>query len=275
MARAIWHGTLTLGGIHLPIALHSNRKRREFDFRLIDRRDHSPITTIRVNQRTGESVTPQEIVRSYRLSDGNYVAVPEEEFKKATPEFTRAVRIIAFVDRDAVSPVYFEKPYFIEPGPQGEEGYALLLYVLATTGKIAVARTVLHHRERIAALVPEGALLSLVAMRYAAELRHPRRLGRPAPTPKSAGLAPREIELARRLVERMSAPWRPLNYHDEYRERVLDYVRRRTSGAGGEKPARVPVEELRPTPRGNLLKELERSLSGEEQATPKRRSKTA
>src|ERR1041384_6922260 len=97
MAHALWNGTLSFGLLQIPVTLHSNEKKKELDFNLVDRRDHSPIGYRRVNKRTGEEVDEAEIVRSYKLTGGDYLVVPEEEFRKAASEFTRVIRIVTFV----------------------------------------------------------------------------------------------------------------------------------------------------------------------------------
>jgi DNA end-binding protein Ku len=261
MAHALWNGTLSFGLLQIPVTLHSNEKKKELDFNLVDRRDHSPIGYRRVNKRTGEEVDEAEIVRSYKLTGGDYLVVPEEEFRKAASEFTRVIRIVTFVPAREIRPVYFEPPYYLEPTSAGEKGYALLLDTLMRMEKAGIARVVLRHRERMAALIPDRALLTLNTLRFADELKHPKRLEEPAPDLESLGLSDRELDAARRLVTEMSSAWDPRSYRDEYRDKLLASVRKKTAAAAGEKPSEPAAKGPKPTPEGKLLSLLEQSLS--------------
>jgi DNA end-binding protein Ku len=273
--RALWNGTLSFGLVHIPVALHSNEKKRDPDFNLVDRRDHAPIGHLRVNKRTGEEISPDDIVRSYTLADGDYVIVPEEEFQRATPEFSRSIRLLSFASLEEIKPVYFESPYYLEPTAEGEKGYALLLDVLSRTRKIGIARIVLRSRERMAVLIPDRSVLVLNTLRFAEELRHPRRLDQPPPDPDALGVTPKELEMAERLVEEMTASWQPMEHRDEYRDQLLAYIRRKSKTVIGE-PAVEPASEApKSTPKGKFLTLLERSLAKAAEARRRRGSKTA
>ena len=67
-----------------------------------------------------------EIVKGYEYEKGEYVILTDEDFKKVNPEATQSVDILEFVELDKINPMYFDKPYYLEPTKQGKHAYALL-----------------------------------------------------------------------------------------------------------------------------------------------------
>ena len=99
---------------------------------MLDSRDNAPIRFERVNAETGEEVPWKEIVKAFEYEKGNYVVLEQEDIK-AAPRSRETVEIQAFVERDEIDPLYFEKPYYLVPGKKAEKGYVLLREVLAKT----------------------------------------------------------------------------------------------------------------------------------------------
>jgi non-homologous end joining protein Ku len=118
-----------------------------------------------------------------------------------------------------------------------------LLRALEESGKVGIAGVVLRVRESIAALLPHGGRLVLNMLRWEHELR-PAPPGPPASARPRAGA--RERTKARRLIDEMSAEFRPASFPNHYRKELLALVRRRArSGSPPEtlslrrRPARV------------------------------------
>lgn len=251
MPKAIWNGSLSFGLVNIPVRLYPETRPRQPPLSLVDRRDLSPVGITRINRRTGEEVPRPDLGRAATLPDGGRVLVPDEILRDLADAQGRAVRIVAFVPIEEISPAYFEIPYYLEPAPEGEKGYSILLEALRRTGKAALARTVIRHHERIAVLWPDRSLLQLSLLRWPADLRRPARLAQDRPPPPD--VSPEEIAAAERLVDALSEPWRPEGLRDEYRERVKAYAAEQ-----GAPPAPPPAPEA--TPEGQLLNFLERSV---------------
>jgi DNA end-binding protein Ku len=238
MPRALWRGAITFGLVNIPVALHSAEKRNKLDLTLLDRRNFAPVGYKRVNKRTGRKVDWEQIVKGYEYKKGSYVALSDEDFKRANVEATQTVDILAFVDAADIAPIYFDTPYYLSPGKRGEKGYALLRETLKRSGKAAVANVVIRTRQYVAVLLPMDDLLVLDTLRFADEIRS----ADDFELPRQARASAREVEMALRLVKDMSEKWKPQKYHDTYRDDLLARIRKKVK-AGETKELTEPEED--------------------------------
>jgi DNA end-binding protein Ku len=243
MPSAIWTGTLSFGLLHVPVKLMPGEKSVDLQFRMLDARDNSPVRYERVNAETGVEVPWKEVVKAFEYDKGSYVVLEDEDFEAAASESREAVEIEAFVDADAVSPRFFEKPYVLVPGKKAEKGYVLLRETLRKTGKIGIARVVVRKREYLCAVVPQGDALVLLLMRYPQELVDLEDYKLPEGKPSDYRVSAKELEMAAKLVESMSADWRPDDYRDEYRERLSAIIEKRLEGVTVSKEEDEVVRE--------------------------------
>jgi DNA end-binding protein Ku len=235
--RAIWTGTINFGLVNIPVALYSATEPDDLDFHMLDRRDFSPVRYRRVNAKTGREVPWGEIVKGYKHDKDEYVALTDADFQKANVEATRSIDITDFVDQAEISPIYFDKPYYLEPLKNGQRAYALLRDVLKKSGRIAIAKIVIRTRQHLAALLVEGRLLILNVLRFRHELRDADKLDAPGARPASG--SSREIKIAEQLIDTMAGEWRPEKYRDEYRVDLLKLIR--------EKIKRRQTKTIEPT----------------------------
>jgi DNA end-binding protein Ku len=263
MARPLWKGQLSFGLVALPVELYSAEARSDLHFTLLDSRDHSRIRYERVNEDTGDEVPWNQIVKGYEYDKGNYVVLTEGDFKKAAVEATRTIEIEDFVDLDQVSPTYFDKPYFLVPGNGGEKGYVLLREGLRKTNRAGIAKVVIRTRQYLAAVMPADEALLLVLLRFNQELREFSDVaGGAAAKMKSKKAAPKELALAERLIETMSAEWKPEKYHDEYRDALMKWIERKAKGGAKALPA-GKEEEIEEAPATyNFMELLRKSVEG-------------
>jgi DNA end-binding protein Ku len=125
--RPLWTGALTFGLVNIPERLHSAVQAKErISFRLLHKKDLSPIKYDRVCQKEGESVPWKEIVKGYEYSKGKFVVLTDDDFKAAAIESSKTIEIMDFVATDEIDPRYFETPYYVVPQKGGEKAYALL-----------------------------------------------------------------------------------------------------------------------------------------------------
>jgi DNA end-binding protein Ku len=205
MPRGLWKGAISFGLVNVPVELFSAEKRSsELDLTMLDKRDLAPVGYKRYNKASGEDVPWGEIVKGYEYEDGKYVVLSEEDFRRANVEASRTVEIVAFVERDAVPPKFFQTPYYLAPGKRGEKAYALLRETLQKADKIGIATVVIRTRQYLAAVYPENEMLMMDTLRYADELRDVEELGIPAASLKGPKVTAKEIDLALRLVEDMA-----------------------------------------------------------------------
>src|SRR5512134_4056598 len=212
MARGLWKGAISFGLVNVPVELHSAKRRTsELDMTMLDKRDLAPVGYKRVNKSTGKEVAWGNVVKGYEYRDDKYVVLSDEDFRRANPEASRTVDILAFVELKDVQPQYFDTPYYLVPEKRGEKPYALLRATLEKAGKAGIASVVIRTKQYLAALVAEDEVLVLNTLRYHDELKDPAELNIP-----KAKVSARELDMALRLVEDMAAEWHPANYENTY-----------------------------------------------------------
>jgi DNA end-binding protein Ku len=255
MPRVLWKGAISFGLVHIPVGLYSAEKRNSFDLTMLDRRTMKPVGFKRYNKETGEDVSWDDIVKGYEYEKDRYVVLTEDDFKRANVEATQTIDILSFGDEDEIPSMYFETPYYLAPDKRGHKGYALLRETLKQTGKVAIANVVIRTRQYVAALLPVGDIIVMNTLRYANEIRGADELEVPSSNLKAVGVNPREIEMARKLVDGMTAKWNPDEYRDSYHEDLLALIEKRVqagqtevitepSEEGEERPAKGEVIDL-------------------------------
>jgi DNA end-binding protein Ku len=250
--RAIWKGSINFGLVNIPVALYTAEDSADLDFTLLDRRDFSPVRYRRVNEKTGREVPWSEIIKGYQYKKGEYVALSDQDFVNANVKATQSIDIVAFVDASEISPIYFDKPYYLEPIKAGRRAYALLREVMEKTGKVAVAKVVIRTRQHLAALIVQEPLLVLNLLRFPDELRDASALDLPQAGQKRGEFSAQEIKMAEHLVETMSDKWNPKTYRDEYREDLLKLIDKKIK-SGQTKVVEKTGPAPRPERRGKVI----------------------
>jgi DNA end-binding protein Ku len=270
MARALWKGAISFGLVNVPVELHSAKKRSaELDMTMLDKRDLAPVGYKRVNKSTGKEVAWGDVVKGYEYKDDKYVVLSDEDFRRANPEASKTVDILAFVELKDIQPQHFETPYYLKPEKRGEKAYALLRDTLAKAGKAGVASVVIRTKQYLAALVPQDEVLVLNTLRYQDELKDPAELEIP-----KAKVTSKELDMALRLVEDMAEDWKPEKYKDTYREDLLKRVKQKVK-AGESEEITEPEKEPRAKSAEviDLMSLLKQSV--EKKAKPKPARRTA
>jgi DNA end-binding protein Ku len=256
MPRPLWKGAISFGLVHIPVVLSSAENRNSFDLTMLDRRNMKPVGFKRYNKETQKEVGWDDIVKGYEYEKERYVVLTDEDFKRANVEATQTVDIVAFVDSEEVAPTYFETPYYLAPDKRGEKGYALLRETLKATNKIAIATVVIRTRQYLAALIPSGNVIVLNTLRYKNELKSAKNLEVPSSNLKASGVSPREIAMAKKLVDEMTDQWKPERYRDTYHDDLMKMINKRIKAGkteiitdadeddGEEKPVRGEVIDL-------------------------------
>jgi DNA end-binding protein Ku len=247
MARAIWKGSISFGLVNIPVGLFTAASPDELSFRQLDRRNMSPIGYRKYNKTTGDEVESEEIVKAYEYESGHYVVLSDEDLKRANPEKTQTVEITDFVEMGDIKPVYLDKPYYL--GPIGKnkaalKGYALLREALRRTGKVGIAKVVIRSREYLSAVIPQDDVLVLEILRYPNEIRASDDLDVPQGELKDMGINDRELEMAERLIEGMTAEWEPGRYQDTYRDDLMQLIQARIETGQTDAPDETPVDDV-------------------------------
>lgn len=223
MPRTIWKGAVSFGLVHIPVALVPATSRSGIDFDWLDKRSMDRVGYKRINKTTGEDIESENIVKGVEYEKGNYVVISDDEIKAAHPKATQTVDIVAFVDAKDISFLYINTPYYLTPDRRGEKVYALLREALIQSGKVGIANVVLRNKQHLAVVMPLGKALVMNTLRWADEVRGVEYLEMKDEA-LNADLNPRELDMAKRLIEDMSEEWNPDQYKDTFQDQIMDLV---------------------------------------------------
>jgi DNA end-binding protein Ku len=260
--RAIWKGAVTFGLVTVPVSLYSATRSADLAFRLLHKKDASPIDYRRFCEAEDVEVEWKDIVKGYEYEKGRFVVLTDEDFARARVPATQTIEILDFVPGGDIDFSYFEHPYWLAPTRPGRKGYALLRAALEKSERVGIGKVVLRQREHLAALRPAGKALMLTTMRFAHEIAPADSLD----LPESAGADKRELELALRLVDSLAGEWRPERYKDEYRDVLMKAIDQKMRG----KAIRAPAV-AKPAKVIDLMTALRRSLEAPERRPPRGR----
>jgi DNA end-binding protein Ku len=224
MPRALWKGFISFGLVNIPVELYPAEQKKGLSFSMLDKRDMSPVGYKRYSKLSGAEVTMDDIVKGYEYEKEQYVVMSADDFKLANVKASQTVDIRQFVPASDVPLQFFETPYFLAPSKRGEKVYALLRETLRATGRIAIAQVVIRTAQHLAAVVVDGDKLMMITLRYADELRQAEGIEFPPEDLKAAGVTPKEIELAKRLIDDMSEAWEPSQFSDTYRDDLMKRI---------------------------------------------------
>jgi DNA end-binding protein Ku len=239
VVRSIWSGTISFGLVSVPVRMFTATESKELRFHFLHRRDLTPIGYDKVRKDTGEHVEPDEIVRGFEFEKGRYVELSDEDLDRLDVELTHSIDICDFVALDEIDPIYFRKAYYLLPAPGAEKPYRLLARALEETGRVGIAKVVIRNKQHLACLRPYGGLLLLETMYYADEVRSPAALDGDI---RGAELRDAEVEMAKTLVENLSAPFDPAKYDDTYRKELLELIHAKAKGRALPEPAEAEAE---------------------------------
>ncbi len=237
MPRPIWSGTISFGLVSVPVRMYSATESKELRFHFLTKRDLQPIGYDKVRKDTGEHVDPDDIVRGFEIEKGRYVELTDEDIDRLDIELTHSIDICDFVDIDQIDPIYFRKAYYLQPDQGAEKPYRLLLAALEETGKVAIAKVVIRNKQHLACLRPGEGAIVLETMYFADEVRQPESVD------GKADLRKPELEMARTLVENLSADFDPEKYDDTYRKELLALLKEKAETGEISAPQEESEEE--------------------------------
>ena len=252
--RPTWTGMISFGLVNVPVNLYTAVKPEIHAMNYLRKDDLCPISYKKVCRATGEEVPYQDIVKGYEFREGDFVILKDEDFKKADIKRTSAIDVEAFVDERDVDPKFIEKPYYLEPQKKGHTAYALLRDAMARSGKVAIGVFVLRDREHLVMLKPEGRVILLIQLRFAASLRSPAGLDLPG----QADVPKNQLDLALDLIKKFGGTFKPDAFKDSYAARLKAIIAAKAKG----RPVHVREEKApRETEVEDILSKLKESLS--------------
>jgi DNA end-binding protein Ku len=254
--RAMWSGAVSFGLVSVPVKAYSATTNHDIRFHQVHAADGGRIRYKRTCAIDGEEVEYADIVKGYETEDGELITLDEEDLDSLPTATGHEIDVIEFVPADQIDPLLFEKSYYLEPDAKAAKPYALLREALVQTDRMAVVKVALRQRESIALLRVRDKAIVLQTMLWPDEVREPEFDILDA----DVELRPQELTMAASLVESLGADFDPSEFHDDYRDAVVELIERKRT-TGDTRPA--PVAEKRdegPDSMTDLLSALQASV---------------
>jgi len=183
-------------------------------------------------------VPPEEIIRGYEIGPDKYILVTDEELESVSPERSRTIEILEFIDLGEVDPVYFDQPYYLVPAKGGEKAYRLLVEVMHRTNKAGLAKFVLREREYLVAIKSTEEALALITLHYHEEI-----LSEAVLAPAEAQTEAEEQSRLKASLAKMTADFNPGQFADDRRRQIMDLLNQKAKEQAQVEAPKVSGEE--------------------------------
>ena len=234
--QGIWSGTISFSLVAIPVQLVKAVEPGRVSFRMLHSKDYSPLARRMFCPEQEKIVPPDEIIRGYEIGPDRYIPITDEELESVSPERSRTIEIVEFIDMKEVDPIYYDHPYYLVPLKGGEKAYRLLVEVMRRTDKAGLAKFVLAEREYLVAVKSTEGALTLITLHYSEEVLPDEEIA-----PKEGKIEAAEKSRMKKSITKMMADFNPGKYADERREKVMDLLKKK---AKGKNPVEAPhVEE--------------------------------
>ncbi len=260
--KAVWKGNISFALVSIPVKLYSTVESRASDFHMLHDRCGAPLHYERHCDTCGEVVPWESVVRGYEYEKNKFVVVTEEEMENLPQAKSKSIDILEFVNAEEIDPIHFDKAYYVEPQEGAEGAYVILREVLEKTGMVPLAKVTLRDKEHVAAIMIHEGALTLYTLYYADEIRSVDALN----IPEKAKVGKKEMGLATELVKKYAGKLDIEQFHDRYREALMELVKAKVEGREVKvAPAREPGKII------NLMDALNKSLGEKEKARKKKK----
>jgi DNA end-binding protein Ku len=251
--QGIWNGTIGFSLVAIPVRVVTAVVPGHVSFHLLHSKDYSRLERKMYCPADERMVTPEEIIRGYEVLPGKYIPLTDEELESVSPERSRTIEIIEFIDMKDVDPIYYDHPYYLVPSKGGEKAYQLLAEVMARTKKAGLAKFVLAEREHLVAITSKDGALALTTLHYSDEVLPDGEMS-PAKGAAESG----EVARMKKSIENMMKDFDPGKYADGRRKKIMDLLEAKVKEkALVDAPAMTEKEEEGPA---DLVAALEESM---------------
>ena len=262
MPRSMWKGVVSFGMVSIPIRVYNaTESSSKVSFRQLCPEHKSPVSYKRWCNEGEHEVNYGEILKGYEVGRDRYVIIDEKDLDNLPLATAHSVDIQEFVPADEIEPgLYFKNAYFVEPEELGKKPYHLLRKALEATGRMAIAKIALRDREHLCALHPNGKGMLMNTLNWPDEIRSTEGL---KGLDGDVKINPKELEMAKALIESLADSFDPARYKDEYKEAVMKVVQAKIDGE---------VIEALPAPQTAKVMDLMEALRASVDAAKKNRS---
>ncbi len=250
MPATVWKGFISFGLVSFPVRLFAAARAGTVHFHMLHKKDLSRVKEVWYCAEENRPIDRSDIVKGYETGKNQYVVVDDEELKKIAPTTATTMDILQFVSSDEVDPIFFQSSYYVAAEISTAKPYVLFVAALSATKQHAIAKIAMHNREHIVLIRPSAGGLILHTLYYPDELHKANKSETP-----NAKYTAKELELARSLVSHLTAPFKPEQFQDTYRENVERLIKQKQKGQ-----KITIVEQPRKAPVIDLMEALKRSL---------------
>jgi DNA end-binding protein Ku len=260
-ARPFWSGTLSFGLVSIPVSLYPANGDSRVSLRTLGP-DGQPLKREYYAPETGKDVETTRTTRAYEAEQGEYITVTDEELERLAPEKSRDIDLRLFVKREEISPLYFQRAYFLTPAGGSGKAYRLLAETMQKTGRAGIATFVMRGKEYLVAIFADDGILTAETLRFSDEIRSPEDIGLPKKKEPSKAVVRRFEESIGNATKRTLDPD---EMHDEYSNALFKLIEKkyaqRKDVVESEEPRKKPEKVV------DLMEVLKRSLKETEKSS--------
>ncbi|MGE3856613.1 MAG: Ku protein [Dehalococcoidia bacterium] len=225
MPRAIWRGAISFGMVSIPVKLYTATESKDVAFRQLVAEDKKPLKQLRWSPTLDREVQYDELIKGYEYAKDQYVIVDDEDFEQLPVPSKHTITITAFVEASEIDPVYYEKAYQLDPDEAGVRPFALLMRTLEAKGLVAIGKLALRQKEHLVVLRTVDDRMMLETLFYPDEVRPFEGLD-----VSDVAVSEQELQMASALVDMLRQPFDPEQYHDEYRDALMNMISTKLEG---------------------------------------------
>jgi DNA end-binding protein Ku len=240
----MWSGTISFSLVAIPVQLVKAIETGRVSFRMLHSKDYSPLSRRMFCPADETMVPPDEIVRGYEIGPDKYILITDEELESLSPERSRTIEIVEFIDIKEIDSIYYDHPYYLVPLKGGEKAYRLLVESMRRTNKAGLAKFVLAEREYLVAVKSMGEALALITLHYSTDI-----LPNEDISPREAKIETEEKDRIKKRIRKMTADFAPEKYADARREKIIHLLSKKVkaktqveSPAGEEADGEGPAD---------------------------------
>lgn len=257
-SRPTWSGSIQISLVSIAVRIYpASQPPRQVEFHMIDRRTHQRVHHRNVDE-SGE-VEKADLVKGFEYARNRYIEIDPDELKSLRLATADTLEIRQFVARDSISPLLYDRPYFVAPKDKAQaKALAIMSRALADTNTCGIGEVAFSGREHLVAIgAPPDTKqkgLMLYLLRYAEELRDAKAVLGSIAEPSVTG---QELALAKKLIEGSTSKFDLATYKDDYEAAVVQLVNAKRKG----KPLPEPEPEQPRTKVVNIMDALRKSLA--------------
>ncbi|MDF6101498.1 Ku protein [Gordonia hongkongensis] len=226
LMRSIWKGDLSFGLVNVPVKVYSATESHDRKSYQVDSSDGTRIRYRRVREGTDTEVDYGDIANAYESESGETVILTKEDLASLPVQKSPEISILEFVPAEQVDPIYFDKPYYLEPSSKSPKAYVLLAKALEETDRLAIASFTLRNRTRVAALRVVDGVMTLQTLLWPDEVRKPD-FGF---LDDDTEIRDQELQMAASLIESMASDYDPSEFEDTYQNELTKLIEAKSEG---------------------------------------------